>query len=452
EMPSNLGLAVSFLCNIGMILLLDWDRAAQFAQSNSALILALLLVSGFGCGMSYRTITKYQAQSDALFGRDKYAYLCSCLGAISGLILGAVLLDYSGSLAVRVVLSILSALTVVLSIALLEDLDSTVATEREYTDNLESYTGAIVAVIPVGAACCFLWVYISHYFYLLGYSASARAFCMAAPIIAFCFGNRLRLKSQEMRRAALLISAILAALSFLPTAIKSSPAMALLSGALVCLSVIFAASAIYSIMRKEEIYKFTMTLQPIAIVGIAVMTFLSGVQMQLWMYIVGAILLLFGVLFMLTDFPKRIGCDDTRLAVVDGDDTPAIAQTKLPALMWAKGGKKEDGASEKPEKKAKEKPEKKKRGKPVKEKKSRVEDVLAAAAVANEVSSEPAEEVTTPPEEPAETAAEVADASAFADSLDSAPADAISDAPQESESAFSDAAEDTAEGITENIA
>lgn len=372
ELPSDIAIGVSALCNIGMMLLLDWKKLeGNTVLRNWVLVALLVLVSGICLGISYRTISKFQGQSDALFGVDKYAYLCSCLGAIAGITLGAVLMDISGDMAVRIFMIILSVVTCVISTLLLEDLESTVDTSKSYVDQLAQYDGAILTICAVGLACCFDWVYITSYFYRNGYSIAALAFCIAAPIIAFCFGNRLHLRSRNAMRTALVISAALSAAAFLPMIISPSEIMAFASCMILCLAVIFASAGLYSSMKhKEERTICFGKVRPLLFVGILAFALIVNLSTSRIFLLSGAVLALAaGIAALVTKFPNR---PETPVNARKAAEKPVFAAAGMlaagkDAVKKLGFGKKAEEKKEKPEKiEKKEKPQKEPRPKPEK--------------------------------------------------------------------------------------
>lgn len=256
ELPSNLALGITVFCNIALILMLDRDIAFLRPYNSYVTILALIFVSGVCYGISFSTIKKFQKQSDRLFGYDKYSYLCVCLGGITGTILGAVVMDYKGDLYVRVLMVIFSAVTTVMSIILLEDLDTTASPDYVRSGTSGMSPGVLIAAVPIAALLGFVWVYICEYIQNKGYGAASAAFCAVMPVIAFCFGNRLRLRTKGSRRAAVVVSILLAAASFIPLLRNHNPTMAAASALAASFAVIFASAGLYSALCKEERSRF----------------------------------------------------------------------------------------------------------------------------------------------------------------------------------------------------
>ncbi len=347
ELPSNLALGITAVCNLVLIFILDVNAKsfAWFGRFNDwRYILPLIFVTGLCYGISYRTIAKFQGQSDILFGYDKYAYLCSCLGAVSGLILGAVLLDNSSDLAVRIIMVLLSIVTCIMSIILLEDLTTVAEDNTKYVDSLKSYRGAVLSACAIGIPLCCNWIYIPEFLGIKGYSVTSQVFCVIMPFIAFCFGNRMRLRSRKVQRTTIVIASVMAAASFVPMLFESTPLMAVASSLTASLAVMFYSSALYSSMRRSERSKFFALLVPLLFVGLILASMAVG-QSYASVYLLFAAVaaLLFGILFLFTGYPER--SKPTIVSVPTAvDEQPAITDGsnsdngEVPAIAAPVGG------------------------------------------------------------------------------------------------------------------
>lgn len=332
EIPADGGMILSFLCNLALCLFMDWDALSGLGLSDNVIfMLALIFLCGFGYGIAYRITAKFQAQSDALFGYDKYVYLCSCLGTISGIILGSLIIENYSNVMLRIVSCILTAFTAVIAILLLEDLKSTVEIDESSKDTLTSYAGGMVGIAPVGLACCYCWIYLSEYMYSNGISTAAIGFCAAMPIISFCFGNRLRLRHRFAQRASIAISAGLAGLSFIPMALLPSFTSAVISCAIICVAVIFAASGIYSTAHTDELKKLTVRAIPLLLAGmVAAILALTAGNGSLELFIAAGIAGVSAIIFLLSKYPSRSVVESALPALTAGagDDASLPSQAE----------------------------------------------------------------------------------------------------------------------------
>jgi len=329
EIPADAGLVFSFLCNLALCLFMDWKKLSGLGIANNVIfMLVLFFICGLGYGIAYRITAKFQAQSDALFGYDKYVYLCSCLGAISGIVLGALVIENYSNVTLRIISCILTAFTAVIAILLLEDLKSTVKIDESCKDTLTSYAGGIVGIIPVGLACCFVWIYLTDYMYRNSISTAAIGFCAVLPVVAFCFGNRLRLKHRTAQRSTILISGIISALAFTVMALWPSFRIAVLSCVLVCVAVIFAASGIYSTTRHGELKKFTFKALPLLFVGIILMILALNIgDGMINLLITSGLCAVFMIIFLICKYPSRPVAQEQLPAITDGrpkQSTPVV--------------------------------------------------------------------------------------------------------------------------------
>ncbi len=317
EIPADAGLLFSFLCNLALCLFMDWKALSGLGLAENVIfVLVLVFICGLGYGIAYRITAKFQAQSDALFGYDKYVYLCSCLGAIAGIVFGGILIENFSNVTLRIISCIITAFTAVIAIFLLEDLKSTVEIDESSKDTLTSYAGGIAGIIPVGLACCYVWIYLAEYMFTNEISIAAIGFCSVMPIIAFCFGNRLRLKHRMAQRGSLIISAVLSAISFIPMALIPSFSMAVAASLIVSIAVIFAASGVYSTTRHGELKKLTFRAMPLLFIGIIAAVIANNVGNNMISQLVGAgLCLVFMLVFLVSKYPSR-----------------PIIESKLPAI------------------------------------------------------------------------------------------------------------------------
>lgn len=370
EVPADVGLVISFLCNLALCLFMDWKKLGSLGLDDNILFMFLLiLICGLGYGVAYRITAKFQAQADAMFGYDKYVYLCTCLGVMSGIVLGGLLIENYSNVTLRIVSCILTAFTAVIAIILLENLKSTVDAREIYKDTLTSYAGGVMGVIPVGLACCCNWIYLTGYMFNNNISVAAISFCVVAPVIAFCFGNRLRIRKRPMQKVTVAISGVIAAASFLPMVFAPSFKMAVLSCALVCLAVIFAGSGIYSMARHGEIKKICDRLIPLLLLGIIIAAVMVEIKVQnIALLAAAAVSLASMIIFIFSKFPSRPIIGSNRPAITDGkkkDEKPVFA---APVIIPDASDENKDDAndeaadkSDKKEKKKKEKKEKRKK-------------------------------------------------------------------------------------------
>lgn len=324
EAPSNISLVIATLCAIALILIKDTTLLADVAIMNEWYIpMALIALCGLCYGVSYRTIGKYQAQSDALFGKDKYAYLCTALGMITGIILGGWLLDASGEPGVKVAMLLLNGAACAVSVILLEDLDHTVEGTKLSESRITSVAGLIPLLVPFGFACAYVWVYITGYLSDNDYSVTARSIIMAAPVIAFCFGNRLRLRSRKSQRSALCLGGVIAGVSYLTMVWTPAPVMAVAACGLLCLAVVFVSAGVYSALLPEERGGAFAMLAAAMVVGVLGFSALSGFYAsRLCLLIVAGVSMLMSLLFLATKFPKRIDAPEYRDAIEGSDFAP----------------------------------------------------------------------------------------------------------------------------------
>lgn len=403
EVPADVGLVISFLCNLALCLFMDWKKLSSLGLADNILFMFLLIfVCGAGYGVAYRITAKFQAQADAMFGNDKYVYLCSCLGAMSGIVLGGLLIENYSNITLRIISCILTAFTAVIAIILLENLKSTVDAREIYKDTLTSYAGGIMGIIPVGLACCFNWIYLTGYMFNEDISVAAIAFCAVAPIIAFCFGNRLRIRNRAMQKLTLSVSGAAAAISFVPMALAPSFNMAVLSCALVCLSVIFAGSGVYSMARHGELKKICSRLMPLFLIGILIAAVMLKVEAQkIILLAAAAVSVISMIIFIISKFPSRPVIGSSMPAITDGKRKNKQPESAMPIIIPsdapAGSENSEESAQEESGKKEKKKREKKEK----KQKKAAVVPVVAEGEQKNESDSEgeKAEETQNTPEE-----------------------------------------------------
>ncbi len=308
EAPSNISLVIATLSTIMLMLIKDTDLLAGVAILQEWYVpVVLIALCGLCYGISYRTIGKYQSQSDMLFGKDKYVYLCTALGLITGIILGAWLLDASGEAGVKGAMLIFNIASCAISIKLLEDLDQTVDINERTSSRIASLGGLMLPLIPAGAALGFVWVYLTGYLDGQDYSVTARSIITVAPLVAFCFGNRLRVKSRKAQRTALCLGGVIAGLAYLPMVWTPAPVMAVLSCGLMCLAVIFLSAGVYSSLKHDERGGAFAGLAVGAVIGAlgsgVLLGFYAG---RLSLLIVGGLTMLLSMLMLATRFPNRI--------------------------------------------------------------------------------------------------------------------------------------------------
>lgn len=362
EAPSNISLVIATLSTIMLLLIKDTDLFAGVAILQEWYIpLALIALCGLCYGVSYRTIGKYQAQSDMLFGKDKYAYLCTALGLITGVILGAWLLDASGEAGVKGAMLIFNIASCVISIKLLEDLDQTVDITERTDSRIASLGGLMLALIPAGAVLGYVWVYLTGYLGGQEHSVTARSIITVAPVVAFCFGNRLRVKSRRAQRVSLCLGGVIAALAYLPMVWTPAPVMAILSCGLMCLAVIFLSAGVYSALKPNERGGAFAGLAVGAVIGALGSGLLLGFYAgRLSLLIAGGATVLLSLLMLATQFPNRIPGPEIREGITgEGGDpyfVPFVQPEEVPVLEEPEQPK---------EKKKKEKKEKKKKVVPV---------------------------------------------------------------------------------------
>lgn len=373
EIPADVGLVISFLCNLALCLFMDWKKLSSLGMADNILFMFLLiLVCGLGYGVAYRITAKFQAQADAMFGYDKYVYLCTCLGVMSGIVLGGLLIENYSNVTLRIISCILTAFTAVIAIILLENLKSTVDAREIYKDTLTSYAGGIMGILPVGLACCVSWIYLTGYMFNNDISIAAISFCAVAPIIAFCFGNRLRIRNRTMQKLTVAVSGIIAAGSFLPMVFAPSFKIAVLSCALVCLAVIFASSGVYSMARHGEIKKICSRLIPLLLLGIVIAAVMLNIEAQNIALIAAAgVSIASLIIFVISKFPSRPIIGSNMPAITDGkqkkNKPDFAAPVIIPDASAAEPEKSDDAKQEeadkadKKEKKKKEKKEKRKK-------------------------------------------------------------------------------------------
>ena len=336
EAPSNISLIIATLCTLMLMLIKDTALFEKVAFLNEWYIpIALIAICGLCYGISYRTIGKYQAQSDMLFGKDKYVYLCTALGMITGIILGAWLLDASGEPGVKVAMLLLNAASCVISIKLLEDLDQTVDITDRTASRISSLAGLMLPLIPLGVVCGFMWIYITGFLADCGYSVTARSIITVAPVVAFCFGNRLRLKSKKLQRGALCLGGVIAGLAYLPMVWTPAPVMAVASCGLLCLAVIFMSAGVYSALLPNERGGAFVALSAGAAVGAAASGLLAGFYAdRLAILIAGLVTVGLSLLMLATKFPNRIPGPKLHDGIADGGYeepyVPAIEEHKEP--------------------------------------------------------------------------------------------------------------------------
>lgn len=351
ELPSAIGLAAAFVCNLAMLLLLHIDSLRKFTEFNNRYtIIALIMISGIGCGMSYRTTTKFQEQSDACFGHDKYAYLCTSLGIVAGILAGATLFVLAGEQTLRIVICALTLFTMLLSIALLEDLKRTVKIKGGARDEMVSYAGILCGIVPSAVIYCLVGVYASRTMLSVGAGQVPVLFCVIAPIIAFCFGNRLRVgrhsegeKKKQVRKLTMLVGAVVSALSVVPMLIMPAGNEILFSTiamAVMCIGVIFLSCAAYSMLKTNEIRKIAAWVRALALIFAAAAvcaTALLEKNILMWIYIAAAVLcVVLAVVSMMSKAPvrpekkKSLGdvLEERKSDAIEEESTPAIA---LPA-------------------------------------------------------------------------------------------------------------------------
>ncbi len=320
EAPSNISLIAATVCTLMLMLIKDTSLFDKVAFLKEWYIpLALIAICGLCYGISFRTISKYQAQSDMLFGKDKYAYLCTALGVITGIILGAWLLDASGEPGVKVAMLLLNAASGAISIKLLEDLDQTVDISERAGSRISSVAGLMLPLIPLGILCGFVWVYLTGYLAGSDYSVTARSIITVAPVVAFCFGNRLRLKTVKAQRSALCLAGVIAGLAYLPMVWTPAPVMAVASCGLLCLAVIFMSAGVYSVLLPNERGGAFSGLAAGAAVGAIASSLLSGFYAgRLAMLIAGLVTVGLSLLILATKFPNRIPGPDIKDGIADG--------------------------------------------------------------------------------------------------------------------------------------
>jgi len=351
EAPSNFSLIAATAYTIALILLKDTQVFASVPIMNEWYIpLALIALSGLCYGVSYRTISKYQNQSDMLFGKDKYAYLCTALGVITGMILGAWLLDASGEAGVKVAMLLLNIAACAISIILLEDLDQTVDISGLSESKISSTAGLLLALIPMGLACGYVWVYLTGYLADNGYSITAQSIIMVAPMIAFCFGNRLRLRTKETQRGALCVGGVLAGLSYLAMVWTPDPVMAVVSCGILCLAVVFMSAGVYSSLLPGERGSAFTALVVSAVVGAVGFAVLGGFFAgRLCLLIISIVSVVMSLVFLGTKFPNRIVAPEYHDAIAG--DVETMLTAPVYTNYYSKEDKKEEKKEEQPEEK-----------------------------------------------------------------------------------------------------
>ena len=185
------GIVLSLLC----CALRLFGVPAMIPTAESYITLALIALTGLGHGVAFRIASRFQMHSDAQYNRDKYAYLSPCFGAITGIILGAFMLDEVSVTFSMTMYMLLTLAAAVISFVMLRDIEFTADDGMNGKNPLVTFRGALMVVICAGAACCFNWIYSSVYISSLGISLTAISLCAIAPVAAFCFGNRLKLKT-----------------------------------------------------------------------------------------------------------------------------------------------------------------------------------------------------------------------------------------------------------------
>jgi len=373
EAPSNISLIMATVYTILLMLIKDTDLFADVAILQEWYIpLALIALCGVCYGVSYRTISKYQAQSDMLFGKDKYAYLCTALGAITGVILGAWLLDASGEAGVKVAMLLFNIAACVISIKLLEDLDQTVDISERSSSRIASLGGLMLPVVPMGIALGFVWIYVAGFLGKSDYSVTARSIITVAPVVAFCFGNRLRVKSRTAQRVALCLGGALAAISYLPMVWTPAPVMAVVSCGLLCLAVVFMSAGVYSSLLPNERGGAFVGLALGAVIGAAASGLLQGFYAgRLALLIMGGITLLLSLLMLATKFPNRIPGPEIHEGITGEGGyfapPPVFDEPAEPKKKEKKPREKKEKPPKEPKepKQPKEKKEKKKKEKPL---------------------------------------------------------------------------------------
>lgn len=324
-LPIAGGLTFSVVCMI-----LKTAKLSAFAGSVAPFIdLALILFIALGHGVAFRVASRFQMHSDAQYGRDKYAYLSPAFGAIAGIIFGSLILDELSLTANNIIFILLTAVAAAVCFTMLRDIEFTADDGMNGKNPLVTFRGALMVVIAVGAACCFEWVYISLHLAANGISATAISCCAIAPIAAFCFGNRLSLKTRNSQRLALFISGLLTAGAFVVMAVSQSLNMTVVSCALITLSVIFLSSAIYSVLQPAEINRCLRILRILGYIAV-ILSFIMAVNLtsRFYLYITAAVSAAFALIFILfSRFPRRI--EDIELipalAAHEDDDIPVVA-------------------------------------------------------------------------------------------------------------------------------
>lgn len=324
-LPIAGGLTFAVVCMI-----LKTAKLSAFAGAAAPYIdLALILFTALGHGVAFRVASRYQLHSDAQYGRDKYAYLSPAFGAIAGIIFGALIFDELSFTANNIIFILLTAVAAAVCFTMLRDIEFTADDGMNGKNPLVTFRGALMVVIAVGAACCFEWVYISLHLAANGISATAISCCAVAPIAAFCFGNRLSLKTRNSQRLALFISGLLTAGAFVVMAVSQSLNMTVVSCALITLSVIFLSSAIYSVLQPAEINRCLRILRVLGYIAV-ILSFIMAVNLtgSFYFYIAAAVAAAFALIFILfSRFPRRI--EDIELipalAAHEDDDIPVVA-------------------------------------------------------------------------------------------------------------------------------
>lgn len=317
-LPIAGGLTFSVICMI-----LKTAKLSAFAGAAAPYIdLALILFTALGHGVAFRVASRFQLHSDAQYSRDKYAYLSPAFGAIAGIIFGALIFDELSFTANNIIFILLTAVAAAVCFTMLRDIEFTADDGMNGKNPLVTFRGALMVVIAVGAACCFEWVYISLHLAANGISATAISCCAVAPIAAFCFGNRLSLKTRNSQRLALFISGLLTAGAFVVMAVSQSLNMTVISCALITLSVIFLSSAIYSVLQPAEINRCLRILRVLGYIA-AVLSFIMAVNLtsRFYLYIAAAVAAAFALIFILfSRFPRRIEDIEVIPALVAHED------------------------------------------------------------------------------------------------------------------------------------
>lgn len=333
EMPSNLSLAVAAGCALLMLLINNTHTLDSVPVVREwYVVLALVAVCGVCCGVSYRTIRKYQAQSDLLFGKDKYVYLCTALGAVTGVILGAWLLDASGEAGVKIAMLTVNIMSCVISTWVLEDLTNTTDSETRYDSRIRSVAGLMAMVVPLGVALAFSWFYLTGYLLKNGYSVTALSVFVCAPVVSFCFGNRLRLSKPSSQRACIAAAAVLAGLSYLPMVWTASPVMAVASCAILCLAVIFASAGIYSSLLPGERGRAAAGLLPAAAIGAVLCALLPSLPSpRVYIFVAAVATAVLGLIVLVSRYPERIAGANMRTAITGETEAPETVSFAPPA-------------------------------------------------------------------------------------------------------------------------